>query len=313
MKKHLDWFIVPCVATMFGGSVLTVNAQDPPKLRRVVVHQVHGDVDAKSIRDKVAKELENAGIPEETKASILKNVENALNKAKEARNSAKKESEVELKSTDGDAKEVKETRIEIRNQKGSSGKENVFTTHFFRDPKNDGYRIGIQCIQVDDGDDKAEAEPGLEVKAVLDDSPAKKAGIEEGDILVSVNGTKISKIVDLTNALQEAGKNEKEVAIEVKRDKKVVSVTVKPTKMKASDIELENIQLSLPTGGFVLDLDAVKSFQDQMKQFGRKDMTNGTHVLNLQSNSVDLKKDIEELKSELADLKKMIRELVDKR
>lgn len=320
MKKHLDWFIVPCVATMFGGSVLTVNAQDPPKLSRVVVHQVHGDVDAKSIRDKVAKELENAGIPEETKASILKNVENALNKAKEARNNAKKEVEVELKSTDGDAKEVKETRIEIRNQKGSPGKENVFTTHFFRDPKNDGYRIGIQCIQVDDGDDKAEAEPGLEVKAVLDDSPAKKAGIEEGDILVSVNGTKISKIVDLTNALQEAGKNEKEVAIEVKRDKKVVSVTVKPTKMKASDIELENIQLSLPTGGFVLHGDAVKSFQDhmksfqgQMKQFGTKDMTNGTHVLNLQSNSVDLKKDIEELKSELADLKKMIKELVDKK
>ena len=52
MKKRLEWFIVPCVATMFGGSTLTVNAQDPPKLRRVVVHQVHGDVDAKSIRDK---------------------------------------------------------------------------------------------------------------------------------------------------------------------------------------------------------------------------------------------------------------------
>ncbi len=173
---------------------------------------------------------------------------------------------------------------------------------------------------MDDGDDKAETEPGLEVKAVMDDSPAKKAGIEEGDILVSVNGAKISKIVDLTNALQEAGKNQKEVAFEVKRDGKVVSVTVKPTKMKASDIELENIQLTLPTGGFVLDGDAVKSFQDhmksfqgQMKQFGPKDITNGTHVLNLHSNSFDFKKEIDELKSELADLKKMIKELVERK
>lgn len=177
---------------------------------------------------------------------------------------------------------------------------------------SDGFRIGIQCIQVDDGDDKAEAEPGLEVKTVFDDSPAKKAGIEKGDILVSVNGIKISKIVDLTNALQEAGKNEKEVAIEVKRDKKNVSVTVKPTKMKASDIELENIQLSLPTGGFAFSADNVKLFHDLLQMEG-PGHPNGTHVLKLQSNSVELKKDIDELKSELADLKKMIKELVDKK
>lgn len=313
MNIRLEWFIVPCVATVFGGSALTLNAQDPPKLRRVVVNQVQGDVDAKSIRDKVAKELENAGISEEAKASILKNVEDALSKAKDAGKKAKKAIEVELKATDGDAKEVKETRIEIRNHAGSPVTENVFTTHFFRDPKNDGYRIGIQCIQVDDGDDNAEAKPGLEVKAVVDDSPAKKAGIEQGDILVSVNGSKISKIVDLTNALQEAGKSEKEVTIEFKRDEKNLSVTVKPTKIKASDVELENIQLTLPTGGYVVDAEAMKSVLGQMKKWGPKEMPLGAHFLNLQSNSVDLKKDIDELKSELANLKKMIKELVDKK
>ena len=188
----------------------------------------------------------------------------------------------------------------------------MYTTHFFRDPKNDGYRIGIQCIQVEDGDDKSEVKPGLEVKAVVDDSPAKKAGIAQGDILVSVNGTKISKIVDLTNALQEAGKNEKEVTIEFKRDEKVISVTVKPTKMKASDVELENIHLTLPTGGYVFDGGTRSLFRDRLGFAGSGD-PNGAQVLNLHSNSFDFKKDIDELKSELADLKKMIKELVERR
>ncbi len=315
MKFRLEWFIVPCVATMFGGTALTSNAQETPKLRRVVVNQVHGDVDAKSIRDKVAKELENSGISEETKASILKNVEDALSKAKDAGKKAKKAIEVEVTATADakDAKEVKETRIEIRNQAGSPVTENMFTTHFFRDPKNDGFRIGIQCVQTDDGDEKAEGKPGLEVKAVMEDSPAKKAGIEQGDILVSVNGSKISKIADLTNALQEAGKNEKEVAIEYKRGEKPFRVTVRPTKLKASDIELENIQLTLPPGGFVVGGEAMKQFQEQMKEYSPAEMPKNAHVFNLRSNSVDLKKDIHELKSELADLKKMIKELVDKK
>ena len=315
MKIRLEWFIVPCVATIFGGSALTLNAQDPPKLRRVVVNQVHGDVDAKSILDTVANGLENAGISEETKASILKNVEDALSKAKDAGKKAKKAIEVELKATatDGDAKEVKETRIEIRNQKGSPATENVFTTHFFRDPKNDGYRIGIQCIQTDDGDEKAESKPGLEVNAVMDDSPAKKAGIEQGDILISVNGSNISKIADLTKTVQEAGKSEKEVTIEVKRGEKVVSVTVKPTKLKASDVELENIQLTLPTGGFVVGGEALKHFQEQMKKHSPAEMPNSAHVFSLQGNSVDLTKEFDELKSELVDLKKMIKELVGKK
>ena len=313
MKFRLEWFIVPCVATMFGGSAMTLNAQETPKLRRVVVNQVLGDVDAKSIRDKIAKELEKAGISEETRASILKNVEEALDKAKDAGKKAKKAIEVELNATVGDPKEVKQTRIEIRNQAGSPVTENVFTTHFFRDPKNDGFRIGIQCVQTDDGDEKAEGKPGLEVKAVMEDSPAKKAGIEQGDILVSVNGSKISKIADLTNALQEAGKNEKEVAIEYKRGEKPFSVTVRPTKLKASDIELENIQLTLPPGGFVVGGEAMKHFHEQMKKHSPAEMPNNSHIFSLQSNSVDLKKDIDELKSELADLKKMIKELVDKK
>ncbi len=327
MRRRLEWFIVPCVATMFGGNALSLKAQDPQKVRVNVVHtHVDGDVDAKSIRDKVGKELAAAGIPEETKARILKDVEEALSKAKEVGKKAKKaivkgiEIETsEAKSADNKS-EVGEETIVIQKKSNSPNSSHAFTTQIFRDPKNDGYRIGIQCTQPDSDhaeEDKEAAKdnPGLEVRAVIDDSPAKKAGIEEGDILLSVNGSKITKISDLTSAVQEAGKNEKEITIELKRHEKVVSVTVKPTKMKSADIELENIQLSLPTGGFVFDnQEAVKSFQEQMKKWSPGNMPNGgAQVWSFQGDTGNLKNDIDELKSELAQLKKMIKELIDKK
>lgn len=298
MRRSLDWFIVPCVATIFGSGALIANAQDSPKPRRVVVGQVQKEVDEKSVRERIAKELEKSGIAAEDVVRILKDVEDSSKKARGVVSKAKKSIEVEWKSTGG-----------------SPVTKNSFTTHFFRDPKSDGYRIGIHCSQVDDeeGGDEKESKPGLEVKAVFEDSPAKKAGIEAGDILVSVNGSKITKIADLTDAVQEAGKNEKEVTIELKRDDKVVGVTVTPTKMNSSDIELENIKL-FSTGGYVFDGDVMKSFNEQIKNLNAKNLSSGVaHVLNLQSNTVDLKKDMDELKSEIAELKKLIKELVEKK
>ena len=298
MKRSLEWFIVPCVATIFGSGAMTVNAQDPPKLRRVVIGQVQNDADSKDLQERIAKELEKSGIAAEDVARIKKDIVDSLKKAKGVASKAKKSIEVELKL-----------------KGGSPVTQKLFTTHFFRDPKSDGYRIGIQCSQVgaEKGEEEKEAKSGLEVQAVSDGSPAMKAGIEEGDILVSVNGSKINKIADLNEAVQDAGKNEKEVTIELKRDEKVVNVTVKPTKMNSSDIELENIDL-FSTGGYVFDGDVMKSFQEQMKHLNPKNLQSGVaQVLNLHSNSVDLKKDMNELKSEIAELKKLIKELVDKK
>ncbi len=314
MKTRLEWFIVPCVASMFGGNAMNLNAQDPPKAKRnlnVVLHQVTDEVDAKSIREKVAKELANSGISEETKARILKDVEDALNKAKDA---AKKAKRAAAKGIENAEKAVEEAVIKIQNHANSPGTSHAFTTQFFRDTKGDGFRIGVQCIQEEDGNDETETKPGLEVKTVVDDSPAHKAGIKEGDFLVTVDANRITKIGDLTNALQEAGKKEKEVTIELKRDDKNIIVTVKPTKMKFSDSELQNIQLALPTGGFVVDAEAMKSFQEQMKKWSPGKMPNGgPQVWNFQKDSTDLKKDLDDLKSEMAELKKMLKEMVDKK
>ena len=327
MRMRLEWFIAPCVASIIGGTGLSVNAQDAPKGKRtlnVVVNHADDEVDAKGIREKVAKELEKSGISEDTKARILKDVEEALDKAKAGATKAKKV--VEWKgnqATTGAKKAVESALAEFAKQQETQMKSGSFTTKIFASPKGDGYRIGIQCnaMTSEDGGEQSDVRVGLEVQAVVDDSPAKKAGINEGDVLMTVNGTKIAKMMDLSSQLQEAGKEDKEVTIELKRDGKMVTVTVKPSKMKSSDIELENIRLSLPTGGFVVNAEAMRGFQEQMKGFQVQmenfvppGVANGTgQVFSFQSDSAVLKKEITELKTEMTELKKLIKELIDKK
>jgi len=317
MKMRLNWFVAPCVASMMGGSSLSLYAQDAPKVTRnlsVVVHQGQDGVDADGIRAKVAKELEKSGISEETKTRILKDVEDALNNAKAGLTKAKKVVEKESQRAKAAAKDATEEQLNLRMQ--SPGNSGSFTTQFFVSPKGDGYRIGIQCsaVETEDGHEVVEGKLGLEVQAVVDDSPAAKAGIAEGDFLMTVNGTKITKIMDLTKEVQEAGKAGKEVTIELSRDEKVVNVTVKPTKMKSSDVELENIRLAIPTGGFVVDADSMKEFQEQMKRYMPEGgVFNADQVLRFRNDSADLKKEMAELKSEMADLKKLLKEMIDKK
>jgi PDZ domain len=312
MKKRLEWFIVPCVATMFAGNAVNLQAQDTPKAKQrvnVVVNHSHED-EIKNLRDKVSKELVNSGVSDEIKERILKDVEDALSKAqKKAIVKSAKSADKEDSAADASKLIPWLERVERMNP------ANGLTTHFFVDPRNDSYRIGVQCIQsgAEDGDDKSEKKEGLEVKAVVDESPAKKAGIEEGDVLLTVDATKINHISDLTNALQEAGKKEKEVTIEAKRDEKVISLTVKPTKMKSSDIGLENIRLSLPTEGFVVNDEVMKTVEEQMKKFGAANAASSSQVWSIKSDSEELKKDLAELKSEMAELKKMIQDLAGKK
>ena len=303
MRMRLKWFVAPCVASMMGGTSLGLYAQDAPKvirIRNVVVQQDQDGVDADGIRTKVAKELEKSGISEETKTRILKDLEDALGNAKAGLTKAKKVLEKESQRAKAVAKDATEEQLKKRVLLlGNSGS---FTTQFFVSPKGDGYRIGIQCnaVETEDGHEAVEGKQGLEVQTVVDDSPAAKAGILEGDFLMTVNRTKIAKLMDLTKEVQEAGMEGKEITIELSRNEKVVNVAVKPTKMKSSDVELENIRLAIPAGGFVFDAPA-------------GGVGSAEQVFGFRNDSADLKKEMAELKSEMADLKKLLKEMIDKK
>ena len=303
MKMRLKWFIAPCVASMMGGTSLSLYAQNELKVTRtlnVVVQRDQDGADADGIRAKVARELEKSGISEETKTRILKDVEDALSNAKAGLTKAKKVLEKESQRAKAVAKDATEEQLKKRVLLlGNSGS---FTTQFFVSPKGDGYRIGIQCnaVETEDGHEAVEGKQGLEVQTVVDDSPAAKAGILEGDFLMTVNRTKIAKLMDLTKEVQEAGMEGKEITIELSRNEKVVNVAVKPTKMKSPDVELENIRLAIPAGGFVFDAPA-------------GGVGSAEQVFGFRNDSADLKKEMAELKSEMADLKKLLKEMIDKK
>ena len=69
---------------------------------------------------------------------------------------------------------------------------------------------------------------GLLVNEVRADSPAAKAGLKAGDVIVEIDGKKIEKNLDLIKAVNE--KKEGSVSITVIRDKNRQTFSVEPNK-----------------------------------------------------------------------------------
>jgi serine protease Do len=67
---------------------------------------------------------------------------------------------------------------------------------------------------------------GLLVRGVSDDSPAAKAGLREGDLLVSANGTELKLVADLESILRELPDEQKTVVVGVVRGTEDLSIVV---------------------------------------------------------------------------------------
>src|SRR3990170_5841274 len=66
---------------------------------------------------------------------------------------------------------------------------------------------------------------GLTISAVIADSPADKAGLKRGDVVKSIDGTSVSDMADLRDALQDKAPGD-EVALSISRDGDAQDVTV---------------------------------------------------------------------------------------
>jgi S1-C subfamily serine protease len=74
-----------------------------------------------------------------------------------------------------------------------------------------------------------------QISGFADDSPAEKAGLKEGDVIVKIQDKPVKEVNDLMEMMQKTKPGEK-VAITVKRDDKEKTVTVTlGTKPKAND------------------------------------------------------------------------------
>lgn len=164
------------------------------------------------------------------------------------------------------------------------------------------YRIGI-AINRNSNEEGGETEDieGLTVEEVMEGSPALEAGIEEGDIVISVNGEELEKFEGLQEAVQKAGKAGESIELQIKRDGKEMKVEVKPTKTESSDIGSMKITLA-PESGFIFE-------PGQRGNGGIAGMAVPGFAI---GEHVELRKEVNELKSEIGELKLLIKQLLEK-
>ena len=92
-----------------------------------------------------------------------------------------------------------------------------------------GSRIGVSIRDVEEGDTKNPkgVNAGVLVEEVSTDSPAEKAGIRKGDVIVEFDGERVRSVRQLTRLVQETAAGRTVAAI-LQRDEQRTTVSVTP-------------------------------------------------------------------------------------
>jgi membrane-associated protease RseP (regulator of RpoE activity) len=177
------------------------------------------------------------------------------------------------------------------------------------------FRIGLsieaaeQGIGGEGGGATAEGKSvrGLIVERIMDESPASEAGIEQGDVILMINGEEAKDFASLQEAVQQAGKEDRSVKLKLERDGKEMTVKIKP--VESADVGAMSFDLVPPIGS-VLPLD----LQGRGMLEGR--VVEGLRMLSPMEfggkASEQTTKDIAELKEEIQELKEMVKKLLEK-
>lgn len=98
-----------------------------------------------------------------------------------------------------------------------------------------GSRIGVSVADLDPADAKATA--GVRVDSVEDDSPAARAGVQTGDIIVEFDGERVRSVRQFSRLVSETPAGRQVTAV-VTRDGKRTSLTITPR--DASSLRFDN-------------------------------------------------------------------------
>jgi len=177
------------------------------------------------------------------------------------------------------------------------------------------FRIGLSIEAAEQGDGgegggataEGKSVRGLIVERIMDESPASEAGIEQGDVILMINGEEAKDFASLQEAVQQAGKEDRSVKLKLERDGKELTVKIKP--VESADVGAMSFDLVPPIGS-VLPLD----LQGRGMLEGR--VVEGLRMLSPMEfggkASEQTTKDIAELKEEIQELKEMVKKLLEK-
>lgn len=295
MKKHMLRTQLWCFATM---AILTPSlcAQDGNKEEKqtkkssTIVVTATGD-DSKEIEKKVIEALEKAGVSDEIKEKVLGQLDKNTIKLRVEENM---QEQAEALKMQADALKEHANRMTIQmGEMPALFNSNEMMTRVMRTVGDQKYRIGVQTsVTTTEG---SEPEPGVKIEAVFPATPASEAGIEEGDILLKIDGQDLKSVEQLTKAIQVAGKDGKEITLQVQRGDDSKEIKVKPSEIKETDKIVENIQLlRAPQSGWLFE---ATGGAEGMNMFG------GTTDLS------NLKKELEEIRNEIREIKEMLKDL----
>jgi hypothetical protein len=177
------------------------------------------------------------------------------------------------------------------------------------------YTIGIACAPLNDAlrsELRLADGQGLVVVNVFSDTPADKAGVQEGDVLIKAAGKAVAGIKDLVGAVQAAGKDTKKLSLLLNRDGKKQTVQIVPVERESltisveaeiGDEALESLREHLPDigrhgfyfgelgPGVIAPLDAGKADEQAVKALKKQVETLSRQVKELQAELKKLKAD----------------------
>lgn len=156
------------------------------------------------------------------------------------------------------------------------------------------FRIGLSV----ENPEETESEEGLVVERVMEDSPAADAGIEEGDVIIAINGEEAEDFASLQEAVQEAGKADRALKLKLQRDGKEMVLKVKPT--KSQEPSVMNFKV-MPQAGSILPVELPQMVEGQA--FGL--------AIPSPNDLMETKQEIAALKEEIQELKAMVKKLLE--
>ena len=127
---------------------------------------------------------------------------------------------------------------------------------------------------------------GVLVSDVMEDSPAKKAGIERADVIVEYDGKSMDSPTHLRNAVAQTSIGRK-VSVKLIRDKKPktieIAIVEQPKSLGQSGTE-ENRESAVPTG-VLSDLDVRELNEELTARYGLKSTERGVVVVRVKPGS----------------------------
>ena len=156
---------------------------------------------------------------------------------------------------------------------GGAGLMPGFQGTFRAGSQSNGYMMGVNCRPVSAllaAQLQLEPNTGLVVQSVGKDSPAAQAGIKKHDILMFAEDRELSRISDLNDVVNKAGKEDTKVSLTVIRGGKEIGIDVGVVERPARQFgaltgfpELPGLDFefrqALP--GAIIDLPAMERFQ----------------------------------------------------